>query len=45
MRGSPATNVVIMTAHEDEALLVEAVEAGASGSFARLKASKRSCRP
>jgi NarL family two-component system response regulator LiaR len=28
---SPATNVVIMTAHDDERLLVEAVEAGASG--------------
>jgi DNA-binding NarL/FixJ family response regulator len=28
---SPATKVVIMTAHEDEGLLVEAVEAGASG--------------
>lgn len=28
---SPATKVVIMTAHEDEDLLVEAVEAGASG--------------
>ncbi len=30
-RASPATNVVIMTAHESEELLVEAVEAGASG--------------
>lgn len=30
-RSSPATKVVIMTAHEDEGLLVEAVEAGASG--------------
>ena len=28
---SPSTRVVIMTAHEDEGLLVEAVEAGASG--------------
>lgn len=28
---SPATKVVIMTAHDDERLLVEAVEAGASG--------------
>ncbi|MGZ8612624.1 MAG: response regulator, partial [Actinomycetota bacterium] len=27
----PATKVVIMTAHDDERLLVEAVEAGASG--------------
>jgi DNA-binding NarL/FixJ family response regulator len=30
-QSSPATKVVIMTAHEDERLLVEAVEAGASG--------------
>jgi DNA-binding NarL/FixJ family response regulator len=30
-QSSPATKVVIMTAHEDESLLVEAVEAGASG--------------
>jgi DNA-binding NarL/FixJ family response regulator len=28
---SPATKVVIMTAHDDERLLVDAVEAGASG--------------
>jgi DNA-binding NarL/FixJ family response regulator len=28
---SPSTKVVVMTAHEDERLLVEAVEAGASG--------------
>lgn len=28
---SPATKVVIMTAHDDDRLLVEAVEAGASG--------------
>jgi DNA-binding NarL/FixJ family response regulator len=28
---SPETQVVVMTAHEDERLLVEAVEAGASG--------------
>jgi NarL family two-component system response regulator LiaR len=28
---SPATQVVVMTAHEEERLLVEAVEAGASG--------------
>jgi DNA-binding NarL/FixJ family response regulator len=28
---SPATKVVVMTAHEDERLLVDAVEAGASG--------------
>jgi DNA-binding NarL/FixJ family response regulator len=30
-RDSPTTKVVIMTAHEDDGLLVEAVEAGASG--------------
>jgi DNA-binding NarL/FixJ family response regulator len=30
-KASPSTKVVIMTAHEDEGLLVEAVEAGASG--------------
>jgi DNA-binding NarL/FixJ family response regulator len=30
-KASPPTNVVIMTAHESEELLVEAVEAGASG--------------
>jgi DNA-binding NarL/FixJ family response regulator len=30
-QNSPATKVVIMTAHDDEGLLVEAVEAGASG--------------
>jgi DNA-binding NarL/FixJ family response regulator len=30
-RESPTTKVVIMTAHDDERLLVEAVEAGASG--------------
>jgi DNA-binding NarL/FixJ family response regulator len=30
-QASPSTKVVIMTAHEDEGLLVEAVEAGASG--------------
>ena len=28
---SPSTRVVVMTAHDDERLLVEAVEAGASG--------------
>jgi DNA-binding NarL/FixJ family response regulator len=32
---SPATKVVIMTAHDDERLLVEAVEAGASGFFGK----------
>jgi DNA-binding NarL/FixJ family response regulator len=30
-QASPATKVVIMTAHDDERVLVEAVEAGASG--------------
>lgn len=30
-QASPSTKVVIMTAHDDERLLVEAVEAGASG--------------
>jgi DNA-binding NarL/FixJ family response regulator len=32
---SPPTKVVIMTAHDDERLLVEAVEAGASGFFGK----------
>jgi DNA-binding NarL/FixJ family response regulator len=32
---SPATKVVIMTAHDDERLLVEAVEAGASGFLSK----------
>jgi DNA-binding NarL/FixJ family response regulator len=32
---SPATKVVIMTAHDDERRLVEAVEAGASGFFGK----------
>ena len=32
---SPATKVVIMTAHDDERLLVEAVEAGASAFFGK----------
>jgi DNA-binding NarL/FixJ family response regulator len=36
---SPGTKVVVMTAHEDERLLVEAIEAGASGSFARPRGS------
>jgi len=35
---SPSTNVVIMTAHDDERLLVEAVEAGASGFLAKAAA-------
>jgi DNA-binding NarL/FixJ family response regulator len=34
-QASPATKVVIMTAHDDERRLVEAVEAGASGFFGK----------
>jgi DNA-binding NarL/FixJ family response regulator len=34
-RSAPATKVVIMTAHDDERRLVEAVEAGASGFFGK----------
>jgi DNA-binding NarL/FixJ family response regulator len=37
---SPSTNVVIMTAHDDERLLVEAVEAGASGFLSKDKAAE-----
>ncbi len=36
---SPATKVVIMTAHDDEHLLVEAVEAGASGFLGKDEAA------
>ena len=36
---SPATKVVIMTAHDDERLLVEAVEAGASGFLVKDEAA------
>jgi DNA-binding NarL/FixJ family response regulator len=36
---SPSTNVVIMTAHDDERLLVEAVEAGASGFLGKEEAA------
>src|SRR5205809_849058 len=36
---SPSTNVVIMTAHDDERLLVEAVEAGASGFLSKDEAA------
>jgi DNA-binding NarL/FixJ family response regulator len=36
---SPATKVVIMTAHDDEQLLVEAVEAGASGFLSKDEAA------
>jgi DNA-binding NarL/FixJ family response regulator len=37
---SPSTMVVIMTAHDDERLLVEAVEAGASGFLGKDEAAK-----
>jgi NarL family two-component system response regulator LiaR len=37
---SPATKVVIMTAHDDERLLVEAVEAGASGFLSKDEAAE-----
>lgn len=37
--GSPSTKVVIMTAHDDERLLVEAVEAGASGFLGKDEAA------
>jgi NarL family two-component system response regulator LiaR len=33
--GSPSTKVVIMTAHDDDRLMVEAVEAGASGFLSK----------
>lgn len=36
---SPATRVVIMTAHEDDTLMVEAVEAGATGFLAKTEAA------
>lgn len=36
---SPATKVVIMTAHDDERMLVEAVEAGASGFLGKEEAA------
>ena len=32
---SPATKVIIMTAHDDDRLLVDAVEAGASGFLSK----------
>jgi DNA-binding NarL/FixJ family response regulator len=38
---SPATKVVIMTAHDDERLLVDAVEAGASGFLGKDEAADR----
>ncbi len=37
---SPATKVLIMTAHDDERLLVEAVEAGASGFLGKDEAAE-----
>jgi RNA polymerase sigma factor (sigma-70 family) len=37
---SPATKVVIMTAHDDERLLVDAVEAGASGFLSKDEAAE-----
>jgi DNA-binding NarL/FixJ family response regulator len=37
---SPSTKVVIMTAHDDERLLVEAVEAGASGFLGKEEAAE-----
>jgi DNA-binding NarL/FixJ family response regulator len=37
---SPATRVVIMTAHDDDRLLVEAVEAGASGFLGKEEAAR-----
>jgi len=37
---SPATKVVIMTAHDDERLLVDAVEAGASGFLSKDEAAQ-----
>jgi len=37
---SPTTKVVIMTAHDDERLLVEAVEAGASGFLGKDEAAQ-----
>lgn len=37
---SPTTKVVIMTAHDDERMLVEAVEAGASGFLGKAEAAE-----
>jgi DNA-binding NarL/FixJ family response regulator len=37
---SPSTKVVVMTAHDDERLLVEAVEAGASGFLSKDEAAE-----
>jgi DNA-binding NarL/FixJ family response regulator len=38
---SPSTKVVIMTAHDDERLLVDAVEAGASGFLSKDEAAEK----
>ena len=38
---SPSTRVVVMTAHDDERLLVEAVEAGASGFLGKEEAASQ----
>jgi DNA-binding NarL/FixJ family response regulator len=38
---SPSTRVVVMTAHDDERLLVEAVEAGASGFLGKEEAAEQ----
>jgi DNA-binding NarL/FixJ family response regulator len=38
---SPSTKVVIMTAHDDDRLLVEAVEAGASGFLSKDEAAEQ----
>jgi DNA-binding NarL/FixJ family response regulator len=37
---SPSTNVVVMTAHDEDRLLVEAVEAGASGFLSKDEAAE-----
>ena len=37
---SPATKVIIMTAHDDDRLLVDAVEAGASGFLSKDEAAQ-----
>ena len=41
---SPATKVIIMTAHDDDRLLVDAVEAGASGFLSKDDAARRCSR-
>ena len=42
---SPSTKVVIMTAHDDDRLMVEAVEAGASGFLSKDEAAEEISRP